>query len=109
METIQDGCQMQLFKKLKNSKVIACRLIFFSQFVQTCYLHFYQGFVFIVLFHLLYYLQIKIVKMIPIIFQISIKLKQISPSTNCLVKVKINTYTNIMQTFKTLPLLKVEP
>ena len=28
-------------------------------------------------------------------------LEQISPSTNCLVKVKINTYTNSMQTFKT--------
>ena len=43
-----------------------------------------------------------LVKRIPIIFQIGIKLKQISPSTNHFVKVKINTYTNSMQTFKTL-------
>ena len=50
-----------------------------------------------------------LVKMIPIIFQISVKLKTKSPSTNRLVKVKINTYTNTMQTFKTLPLLKAEP
>ena len=49
-----------------------------------------------------------LVKMIPIIFQISVKLKIISPSTNRLVKVKINTYTNTMQTFKTLHLHKVE-
>ena len=40
-----------------------------------------------------------LVKMIPIIFQISIKLKQILPSTNHMVKVKINR--NSMQTFKT--------
>ena len=33
-----------------------------------------------------------LVKMIPMIFQIGIKLKQISPSTNCWVKVKINAY-----------------
>ena len=50
-----------------------------------------------------------LVKMIPVIFQIGIKLKQILPSTNHLAKVKINTYTNTMHTFKTLPLLKVEP
>ena len=52
-------------------------------------------------FILLYYLHFMLVKMIPMIFQISIKLKQISPSTNHDVKVKINTYTNKMQTFKT--------
>ena len=57
-------------------------------------------------FILLYYLHFMLVKMIPMIFQISIKLKQISMSTNCWVKVKINAYTNSMQTFKTLPLLK---
>ena len=54
---------------------------------------------------LLYYLHFMLVKMILIIFQIGIKLKQISPSTNRLVKVKISTYTNGIQTFKTLPLL----
>ena len=48
-----------------------------------------------------------LVKIIP--FQIGIKLKRISPSTNPLVEVWINTYTNTMQTFKTLPLLKAEP
>ena len=37
------------------------------------------------------------------------KLKKIWPSTNRLVKVKINTYTNTMQTFKTLPVLRAEP
>ena len=60
-------------------------------------------------FILLYYLYSMLVKMIPIIFEIGIKLKRISPSTNRLVNVKINTYTNTMQTFKTLPLLKAEP
>ena len=60
-------------------------------------------------FILLYYLHFMLVKMISIIFQISIKLKQISPSTNRLVKAKINTYKNIMQTFKTLPVLRAEP
>ena len=60
-------------------------------------------------FILLYYLHFMLVKMIPIIFQIGIKLKGISPSTNCLVKVKIYTYTNILQTFKTQSLLKAEP
>ena len=50
-----------------------------------------------------------LVKMIPITVQIGIKLKEISPSTNRSVKVKINTYTNTMHTFKTLPLLKAEP
>ena len=50
-----------------------------------------------------------LVKRIPIIIQIGIKLKQILPSTNHLVKVKINAYTNSMQTFKTLPVLKVDP
>ena len=50
-----------------------------------------------------------LVKMIPIIFQISIKLKPKSPSTICLGTVKINTYTNTMQTFKTLLSLKAEP
>ena len=62
-------------------------------------------------FILLYYLHFMLVKMTPIIFQIGIKLKQISPSTNRLVKVKVNTYiyTNTMQTFKTLPLLRAEP
>ena len=58
---------------------------------------------------LLYYLHFMLVKRIPIIFQIGIKLKQISPSTNRPVKVKINTYTNSRQTFKTLPSLKAEP
>ena len=53
------------------------------------------------LYFLLYYFHFMLVKMIPIIFQISIKLKQILPSTNCLVKVKINTNTNRIQTFKT--------
>ena len=43
-----------------------------------------------------------LVKMIPIIFQIGIKLKIISPSTNRLLIVNINTYTNTMQTFKTI-------
>ena len=43
-------------------------------------------------FILLYYLHFMLVKMIPIIFQIGIKLKGISPSTNRLVKVKIYTY-----------------
>ena len=57
----------------------------------------------------LYYLHFMLVKMIPVIFQISITLKQISPSTDRLVKVKISTCTNSMQTFKTLPLLKAEP
>ena len=52
-------------------------------------------------FILLYYLHFMLVKMIPI-FQIGINLKQILPSTNRLVKVKINTYTNCTQTFKTL-------
>ena len=72
--------------------------------------------------------------MIPVIFQIGIKLKRIFLSTNRLVKVKIYTvnkhielaqwgtavqkiyvllvlllYTNTMQTFKTLSLLKAEP
>ena len=72
--------------------------------------------------------------MIPVIFQIGIKLKRILPSTNRLVKIKIYTvnkhievvqwgtavqkiyvllvlllYTNTMQTFKTLSLLKAEP
>ena len=60
-------------------------------------------------FILLYYVHFMLVKMILIIFQIGIKLKQISPSTNRLVKVKIDTYTNSMQTFKTLPGLKAEP
>ena len=60
-------------------------------------------------FILLYYLHFMLVKMIPIIFQMGIQLKQISPSTNQLVKVKINTYTNTVQAFKTLPLLKAEP
>ena len=46
-------------------------------------------------FILLYYLHFILVKMIPIIFQIRIKLKQISPSTNRLVKVMINTYIYI--------------
>ena len=46
---------------------------------------------------------------LPIIFQIGIKLKQILISTNCKVKVKISTYTNTMQTFKTVPFLRVEP
>ena len=58
---------------------------------------------------LLYYLQFMLVKMIPVILQISIKLKQISPSTNRSGKVKIRTCTNSIQTFKTLPLLKAEP
>ena len=49
-----------------------------------------------------------LVKMIPVIFQIGIKLKQILPSTIHLAKVKINTYTNTMHDFKTLPLLKAE-
>ena len=59
---------------------------------------------------ILYYLHFMLVKMIPIIFQIGIKLKvkQISPSTNCLVKVKINTYTTLIQTFMTIPLLKAK-
>ena len=60
-------------------------------------------------FILLYYLHFMLVKMIPIIFQIGIKLNIISPSTNRLVIVKINTYTNTMQTFKTLPVLRAEP
>ena len=50
---------------------------------------------------LLYYLHFMFVKIIPIIFQIGINLKQISLSTNRYIKVKINTYTNCMQTFKT--------
>ena len=50
-----------------------------------------------------------LVKIIPIIFQSGIILKQILPPTNRLIKVKINAYINSMQTFKTLPLLKVEP
>ena len=45
-------------------------------------------------FILLDHLHFLLVKRIPIIFQISIQLKQISPSTNRFVKVKINTYTN---------------
>ena len=59
---------------------------------------------------ILFYLHFMLVKMIPIIFQIGIKLKvkQILPSTNCLVKVKINTYTTLIQTFKTIPLLKAK-
>ena len=52
-------------------------------------------------FILLYYLHFMLVKMIPTIIQIGIRLKQISPSTNRMVKVKINTDTNSMQTFKT--------
>ena len=44
-------------------------------------------------FILLYYLHFMLIKIIPIVFQIGIKLKPISPSTNRLVKVKINTYT----------------
>ena len=59
-------------------------------------------------FPLLYYLHFMLVKIIPI-FQISIKLKQISPSINRLVKVKISTYTNSMHTFKTLFLRKAKP
>ena len=51
-------------------------------------------------FILLYYLHFMLVKMIPI-FPIGIKLNKISPSTNRLVKVTINAYTNTMQTFKT--------
>ena len=43
-----------------------------------------------------------LVKMIPTIFQTGIRLKQTSQSTNRMVKVKINTDTNSMQTFKTL-------
>ena len=43
-------------------------------------------------FILLSYLHFMLVKIIPIIFQISIKLKKILPSINHLVKVKINTY-----------------
>ena len=58
---------------------------------------------------ILYYLHFMLVKRIPIIFQIGIKLKQISPSTNHFVKVKINTYTNSLQILRTLPLLKAEP
>ena len=50
-----------------------------------------------------------LLKMIPIIFQIGIKLKQISPSTNRLVEVKTNTKTNTPQNFKTPPLFKADP
>ena len=60
-------------------------------------------------FILLYYLHFMLVKMIPIIFQIGKKLKRISPSTNRLVKIKIYTYTNTMQTFKTLPVRRAKP
>ena len=60
-------------------------------------------------FILLYYLYSMLVKMIPIIFEIGIKLKRISPSTNRLVTIRISAYTNTTQTFKTLSLLKAEP
>ena len=45
-------------------------------------------------FTLLYYLHFMLVKMIPIIFQIGIKLKQISPATSLLVEVTTSQYTN---------------
>ena len=77
--------------------------------VHTNNVHFYQGFSGYYAFPLLYYLHFMLVKRIPIIIQIGIKLKQILPSTNHLVKVKINTYTNSMQTFKILPVLIVDP
>ena len=47
--------------------------------------------------------------MIPIIFKIGIKLKQISPATNLLVEVTTGQYTNTPQTFKTPPLFKADP
>jgi len=45
-------------------------------------------------FTLLYYLHFMLVKMIPMIFQIGIKLKQISPATSLLVEVTTSQYTN---------------
>ena len=111
METIQDGRRDNYLKSLKLQSY--CMQIHFLFTVSTnimlssllprilgllCFS-----------FILLYYLHFMLVKMIPIIFQMGIQLKQISPSTNQLVKVKINTYTNTVQAFKTLPLLKAEP
>ena len=42
-------------------------------------------------------------------FQVGVKLKQISQSTNSVVTLEVNTYTNTMQTFKSLPLFKADP
>ena len=75
--------------KVYNPEAIACRLIFLLQLVPSLY----QDFEVIVLF--LYYLRFMLVKRIPIIFKISIKVKQILPSTNPSVKVKV-TFTDII-------------
>ena len=110
METNQDGHQTQLFKKLKLQShrmkinflfTVHTNIMLSSLLPRILWLLCFS-------FILFYYLHFLLVKMIPIIFQIGIKLKQILPSTNHMVKVKINTYTNSMQTFKALPILKVE-
>ena len=105
MKTIQHGRQTQLIKKLIILKslhadffflfsffflfliTVSANLMLSSVLLRNLWL---WCFSFILLDHLHFLL----VKRIPIIFQISIQLKQISPSTNRFVKVKINTYTN---------------
>ena len=103
METTQDGYQTQLFKKLKlqshrmkiNFLFTVHTNIMLSSLLPRILWLLCSSFI------LFYYLHFMLVKMISI-FQIGINLKQILPSTNRLVKVKINTYTNCTQTFKTL-------
>ena len=96
METIQDGRRDNYLKSLKLQSY--CMQIHFLFTVSTnimlssllprilgllCFS-----------FILLYYLHFMLVKMIPIIFQIGIKLKQISPATSLLVEVTTSQFTN---------------
>ena len=110
METIQDGHQTQLFKKLKTPKSLhADSFSFHSSYKHNVIFTFTKDFVVIMLF-LDFIVLFTFYACKNDTSNISNQHQtQISPSTNHLVTVKIDTYTNSMGTFKTLPLLKVEP